>query len=359
MDGYAFEYKQSDTNAGTPTTFDEVGVSLAGHPFQGHVAQDQCVRITTGAKLPEDCDTVVIQENTTLTNEESRRRIQVHHLPAKGENVREIGSNIAAGDVICQAGTRIKPALLGLLASTGTNQISCVSPIKVAIFSTGDELVSPGAQPSEGQIFDANGYLLESMLDSPNIEVTNLGIVADTPEAVRAAMKVGMQADLVMSSGGVSVGEADVVKQVLEELGELHMWKILMKPGKPLTFGQLDSGAYYFGLPGNPVSAMVTFAVFVVPALRKMLGVAAPEARVTTAISRDQLHKIPGRMEMQRGILAQESDGTRVVSTTGLQDSHILTSMAKANCFVRLPIESAGVEKGETVEVLPFEELLL
>jgi len=359
MDGYAFNYSNTPKAVDGVVTFNEIGVSLAGHPYTGQVNAGECVRITTGAMLPDDCNTVVIRENTGKAQLADGTGIVVNRLPAEGENVREIGCNIASGESLCGAGTRIQPALLGLIASTGVTHVPCVRPIKVTVFSTGDELVLPGEQPAVGQIFDANGYLLKSMLQSPNIEVTDLGIVGDSISAVREAMQQGMQTDLVISSGGVSVGEADVVKQVLEELGEQHMWKIRMKPGKPLTFGTLESGTRYFGLPGNPVSAMVTFAVFVVPALRKLLGLPVLEPRITSAVCSDKLHKVPGRMELQRGILEHKDDGSCLVKTTGMQDSHILSSMAKANCYIRLPIESAGTESGETVEVIPFDELRL
>lgn len=357
MDGYAFRYEKSGKPAEHRVTLTEVGVSLAGHPYSGAVAEGQCVRITTGAKLPADCDTVVIQENTLKSGNEGETTIELTNLPAQGENVRPIGSNLNTGDVLCEPGSKISPALLGLIASTGLTEVSCIRPLKVAVFSTGDELVTPGQTLQEGQIYDANGYLLKSLLQSPCIEIIDLGIVADTVDDVRRVMQQAMQADVAVSSGGVSVGEADVVKQVLDEVGTLQMWKILMKPGRPLTFGTLESGTRYFGLPGNPVSAMVTFAVFLVPALHHMLGL-KPKAKVLIkAVSCDNLKKQAGRMELQRGILSQRPDGQWQVATTGLQDSHILASMAQANCFVRLPLESQGAAAGEAVDAIPFNSL--
>ncbi len=357
MDGYAFSLRKTNQNAEQPLTLTEVGVSLAGHPYDGDVAEGQCVRITTGAKLPADCDTVVIQENTERSVSGAQTTIRLTHLPAQGENVRPIGSNLDTGELLCEGGRKISPALLGLIASTGMTEVNCIRPLKVAVFSTGDELVSPGKTLQDGQIYDANRYLLNSLLQSTCIEVIDLGIVADTTEDVRRVMQQAMQADVTVSSGGVSVGEADVVKQVLDEVGKLQMWKILMKPGRPLTFGTLESGTRYFGLPGNPVSAMVTFAVFLLPALHHMLGLQPKATEVLKAVSCDNLKKQPGRMELQRGILNQSSDGQWQVATTGLQDSHILASMAQANCFVRLPLESAGVASGEQVDAIPFYSL--
>ncbi len=359
MDGYAFNSIVMDGNRTEPLTLLEVGVSLAGHPYKGSVATNQCVRITTGAKIPVGCDVVVIKENTSVVKSGSETLIEIKHLPKPGENVRAVGSNLATGDQLCERGSKIHPALLGLIASTGMTSISCIRPLKVAVFSTGDELVVPGEAAGDGQIYDANGYLLKSLLQSPCIEVTDLGIVADSTHAVREVMQKASQADIALSSGGVSVGEADVVKQVLEESGTLQMWKILMKPGRPLTFGTLDSGTRYFGLPGNPVSAMVTFAVFVVPAIRHMLGIKGQVTNTIRATCCDDLAKQPGRMELQRGILTLSDYGDWQVATTGLQDSHILASMAKANCFIRLAIESNGVTAGETVDVIPLDNFAI
>lgn len=359
MDGYAFNSAALTSVSAAPLKLLEAGVSLAGHPFTGNVTLNQCVRITTGAKMPADCDTVVIKENITVIESGGETRIEINHLPAPGDNVRAIGSNLARGDVLCERGSKIHPALLGLIASTGMVGIRSIRPLKVAVFSTGDELVVPGATAGDGQIYDANGYLLKSLLQSPCIEVTDLGIVADSSDAVREVMREASQADIALSSGGVSVGEADVVKQVLDEIGTLQMWKILMKPGRPLTFGTLDSGTRYFGLPGNPVSAMVTFAIFVVPAIRHMLGMPQQPTDILKAICCDDLAKQPGRMELQRGILTLRDDGRWQVATTGLQDSHILASMAKANCFIRLSIESSGAASGELVDVIPLQNFTI
>jgi molybdopterin molybdotransferase len=280
--------------------------------------------------------------------------ILIDSRAVKGDHVRPVGEDFCKGDTIIKANTQLTPAHIGLMASLGKGSISVYRRLKVAYFLTGDELRSIGEVLEPGQIYDSNSYTLSAMLDHPAIEVYDLGIVRDdkqvTLEILENASKL---ADIVITTGGVSVGEADYVKDALEALGDVSFWKVAMKPGRPLAFGKVGKAAF-FGLPGNPVSAMLTFYQFVLPALHKAMGielVLPPTFRVTCL---SMLKKRPGRVEYQRGILTRDQRGEIVVSNTGEQGSGILSSMARANCFIILPLESDGVIAGETVEVQPF-----
>lgn len=358
MDGYALAY---DANAHASAEREEIelleiGVSLAGHPFEKTVKAGECVRITTGAMLPAGSDTVVIEEDTRRQQREQETLIRLHQYPDKGDFVRAPGSNISLDQPLCAPGDTISAALAGLFAASGVAELKVAAPLTVALMSTGDELKNPGQALDNGQIYDANRYFLQSLLKSPNINIIDLGIVADDKSALLAALDQARTADVLISSGGVSVGEADHLKDVLQTSGSMHLWKVKMKPGKPLTFGVLGEDTVFFGLPGNPVSAMVTFCVFVVPALEKMLGKSRRSIQTLRAKNLNTLSKQAGRMELQRGMLSFEGEEGAVVASTGNQDSHILASMAKANCFIKLPIESTGSAEGEWVDVLPLEQ---
>jgi len=351
MDGYAFKHAQGEV------ALTIIGSSLAGHPFNGDIPDNSCVRITTGACVPDDADTVVMQENTTV----SSGILHINELPEHGFNVRDIGSDHAAGALLLSAGTELKAPEIALLASHGFNKVTVRKPLAVSVISTGDELhdarTNPGAELEHGGIYDANRALIINMLQSPAVQCTDSGICADSLEAITAAFDQSAGADLVISTGGVSVGDADFVRDALAKTGELAMWKIAMKPGRPLTFGKLNSGAVFFGLPGNPVSAAVTCLFFVKPALRRMQGLRSKKLITIEARMDSNLRKLPGRIEYQRGVLSgNAADGYRV-STTGLQDSHVLTSLQKANCFIELPLNSRGADVGSTVTVLPFSAI--
>ena len=349
MDGYAV--RAADLPAAGETTLAVAGKSMAGAPFAGEVGPGQAVRIMTGAVMPAGADTVIMQEHVQQADDGSVR-IGAGHKP--GRNVRHAGEDIRRGDTVLRRGTRLGPAELGVLASIGVPEVSVFRRVRVAFFSTGDELRPVGSPLGPGQIHDSNRYTLYGMLTRLGVEVLDLGAIPDdlhaTRETVAAAARAG---DVIITAGGVSVGEADYVTRILRELGKLDFWRMAMKPGKPLAVGRVDR-ALFFGLPGNPVSAMVTFMQFVQPALRVLSGEPPRKPLLLRARCSGGLKKRPGRLEFQRAIIASAPEGALTVTATGGQDSHLLTSMSRANCFVILPAESAGVADGDEVLVQPF-----
>ncbi|MFQ5643374.1 MAG: gephyrin-like molybdotransferase Glp [Thiogranum sp.] len=352
MDGYAL--RSQDCATGTQADLTVIGASFAGAPFDGEVTAGQCVRIMTGAVMPDGADSVIMQEH--VRREADRITLDPKGVAA-GQHVRYAGEDTRCGDTVLAHGTKLGATEAGLLASVGIAEVSVTRRLRVAYFSTGDELVSIGTPLAAGQIYDSNRYALHGMLDKPAIESYDLGVIPDQRTAVREAFREAAEiADLVLTSGGVSVGEADYVTETLEELGEINFWRMAMKPGKPLAFGKLDNAAF-FGLPGNPVSAMVTFYQFVLPAIRKMTGENPRGPLLVQARCSVDLKKAPGRMEFQRGIMQMQQDGSLSVSSTGMQGSHLLTSMSRANCFIHLPAESTGARAGEWVSVQPFTDL--
>lgn len=351
MDGYAIS--SQDLPADGSKQLQIVGTAFAGKPFGEKVHPGQAVRIMTGAMVPEGADTVIMQEQTERDGD--NLTIQSGHKP--GENVRQIGEDIAKGSVVLAAGMKIRGPELGLLASLGIAEVMVKRRLRVATFSTGDELCSIGETPHAGQIFDSNRYSLYGMLRALNVEHIDMGVVRDDPDAIRNAFITASEiADVLITSGGVSVGDADYVKQTLEQLGQINFWKIKMKPGKPLAFGQLKQ-AVFFGLPGNPVSVMATFYQIVQPSIRYLMGQDTSVPIRLKARTAERLKKRPGRQDFQRGILDQNEQGELMVRSTGNQGSHILSSMSQANCFIVLPAESGPVEADEVVEVEPFEGL--
>ncbi|RMG56176.1 MAG: molybdopterin molybdenumtransferase MoeA [Gammaproteobacteria bacterium] len=350
MDGYALRAADLGTDG---TRLRVVGRSMAGAPFEGRVGAGEAVRIMTGAVVPEGADTVVMQEQTEREGDE----VVIRGNHREGANIRHPGEDMRAGSTVLEAGRQLNAADVGLLASLGIAEVTVYRRPRVAFFSTGDELRGIGEPLGEGDIYDSNRYTLDALLARLPVERLDMGVIPDDLEAVRKAFReAAAVADLVLTTGGVSVGEADYIKTVLEELGQIGFWRIAMKPGKPLAFGNLGQ-AHFFGLPGNPVSTMATFVLFVRPALQRMMG-RSPEAplRLRARVLND-LRKSPGRKDHQRGILRQEG-GELVVETTGLQGSHVLSSMSRANCFIVLPRGSGPVASGEEVEVLPFFGLL-
>jgi molybdopterin molybdotransferase len=356
MDGYALNAADlpSSDDRDAMAELRIVGRVMAGEHFDGRLQPGQCVRIMTGAPIPAGADTVVMQEHAQRSDD----RIRIASGHRAGQNVRQAGEDLAKGAVALTVGTRLKPADLGLLASLGIAEVPVRRRPRVAFFSTGDELRSLGEVLEPGQIYDSNRYTLYGMLTRLGVEVLDMGIVRDRREDVRAALEQAAQiADVVITSGGVSVGEADFVKETLDELGQVGFWKIAMKPGRPLAFGRVGQ-ALFFGLPGNPVSVMVTFYQFVLPALLRLTGQTPPEPvrlRIPTA---DRLKKRPGRTEFQRGLLRTGADGELKVHSTGDQGSGILSSMSKGDCFILLPEDSDGAQPGDLVEVQPFAGLI-
>ncbi|TNF37062.1 MAG: molybdopterin molybdenumtransferase MoeA [Gammaproteobacteria bacterium] len=352
MDGYALN--SADLPQSGETQLTVIGKSFAGKPFDGVVRTGQAVRIMTGAVVPEGADTVIMQEHAQVKD----NRININSGHKKGQNVRYPGDDFATGDVIIKAGERLTPAKLGLLASVGVTEFSVVRTPVVAFFSTGDELKGVGQSLSPGDIYDSNRYILFGMLQTMGVNVIDMGVVPDIREQIELTLKEAAQcADVVITSGGASVGEADYIKLILDDIGQVGFWKIAMKPGKPLAFGHINN-ALFFGLPGNPVSAMATFYEFVQPALRLLEGESTSPGILLKAKCLSKLKKRPGRMDFQRGILSTDAQGELVVDSTGTQGSHMLSSMAKANCFIVLPREAGDIEAGSLVEVQLFNDLI-
>jgi molybdopterin molybdotransferase len=348
MDGYALRH--ADLAAGT-TQFSVAGHSLAGHPYAGALGPGECVRIMTGALIPAGCDTVVMQEQVSVDG--GNAFVAGSHKP--GENIRRAGEDLREGETALARGQLMGAAEMGLLASLGLARAPVFRKLRVAIFSTGDELLAPGAPAQPGRIYDSNRFSLRGMLgELGGIELIDLGAIADDRAAIKAALlDAASRADVVITSGGVSVGEADYIKQLLAEVGEVVFWKIAMKPGRPLAYGRIGQ-AHFFGLPGNPVAVMVTFRQFVADALRALMGRQPVPGFSFRAVCTDRIRKSPGRVEFQRGIVSQDAGGALSVRTTGAQGSGMLSSMSRANCFIVLPMDQGNVEPGSTVEVQLF-----
>lgn len=349
MDGYAV--RSADCAGNTDAELRVVGESFAGSPWTQALGAGEAIRIMTGAALPPGADSVIMQEQVERSGE--RIRFSGERLK-QGLNVRYPGEDIHAGEALLAAGKRLQAADIGLLASVGLNEVRVARRLRVAFLSTGDELRCVGEPLQPGQIYDSNRYLLHSLLQSAGIDAIDMGVIPDQRQAVREAfLQAAAMADVLITSGGVSVGEADFVKDTLDEVGQVDFWKIAIKPGKPLAFGSLGE-CVFFGLPGNPVSVMATFYQFALPALRKMAG-ESPRAPLSLRVPcAEPLRKTAGRMEFQRGRLERDAQGQWVVHSTGLQGSHVLSSMSKADCFILLPADSDGAEAGDLVEVQPF-----
>ena len=355
MDGYAVRF--ADLKSEGETLLKRAGESFAGKPWLGTIAAGECVRIFTGGVMPQGADTVVMQERAS----EDTKGVHIAQGAVRkaGENRRFAGEDLKSGQVVFRAGQRVRPAEQGMIASLGIGEVPVYRKLRVAFFSTGDELKSIGTPLAVGEIYDSNRYTLHGMLTRLGCEVIDMGVVEDAPEKLEHAFVTAADsADVVITSGGVSVGEADYVKKLLDKLGEVVFWKIAMKPGRPLAYGKVRN-AHFFGLPGNPVSVMVTFYEFVRDALLILQGqretAALPMFKVPLSAP---IRKVPGRTEFQRGILSADGNGGWTVRTTGDQGSGILSSMSQANCFIVLESTVGNIAAGELVDVQLLEGLI-
>ena len=352
MDGYAVHFASLAADGETRLTV--VGTAFAGNAFSGLVGKGQAVRIMTGAVLPAGADTVVVQEVTRVED-------GVVIVPAGqklGQNTRRAGEDLERGAVALAAGKQVGAAELGLIASLGIAEVEVRRRLRVAFFSTGDELASLGTPLAPGQIYDSNRYTLHALLTQLGADIIDLGVVPDVPAALEATLNEAAQvADAIITTGGVSVGEADFVREILARLGEVKFWKLNIKPGRPMAFGKVGK-AWLFGLPGNPVAVMVSYTQFALDALLRLAGRdPLPERPLLTVLAANAIRKQPGRREYLRGTVAAV-DGRWQVKTTGNQGSGVLRSMSEANCFVVLPEDCAGVQPGDAVQVQLFAGLL-
>jgi molybdopterin molybdotransferase len=356
MDGYAL--RGSDLPADAPARLRVIGTAYAGRAFAGRVQPGECVRIMTGAVMPAGCDSVVPQEFVSVDGD---TMVIAPGTIRAGDNRRLAGEDLKAGSAALRAGKIVRPADLGLLASLGVAEVPVQRRLRVAFFSTGDELRSIGQPLDDGCVYDSNRYTIYGMLQRLGCDLIDMGVVRDDPQALEQALRDACEnADAIITSGGVSVGAADYTRQIMARLGDVTFWKIGMRPGRPLAFGRIASNgrsAFLFGLPGNPVAVMVSFYFFAREALLRMMGAEAP-LELVRARSAATIRKKPGRTEYQRGILARGADGQPTVTITGAQGSGILRSMSEANCMVVLHDEQGTVQAGDMVDVLLFEGLV-
>jgi molybdopterin molybdotransferase len=351
MDGYAV--RSADISGDPPYELRIVGQSLAGHPFAQRPADHEAIRIFTGAAMPQGTDAVVIQEDCTATGERVRINVPVN----TGDNVRNEGHDVRQGDLIVRCGKQLNPFSIGWLAASGHEAVEVFTRPRVAIFSTGDELQEPGSALGPGQIYESNRHMLRALLQHLPVDIIDLGRIADDPEeTLHALLQASKQADAMITTGGVSVGEADFVADAVESLGSLEIWRMNIKPGKPFAFGRIES-CLFFGLPGNPVSAAVTFMMIARPALVRLCGAELEAAPSALARLADPISHKPGREEFQRGRMWVGESGT-AVSVTGDQSSNRLATFDKANCLIRIPKEVGHFQPGDVVEVLPLFGLI-
>ncbi len=350
MDGYALRHKDLTE---TPT-FKCIGKSFAGNAFSGHINKGECVRIMTGAELPEGADTVIMQENTEVESDSVKFIVSVE----KGEAVRPKGDDIKQGASVLQSGRKLSPIDIGLLASLGHDKVDVFRKVRVALFSTGDELLAVGEAARSDRIFDTNRPMLKAMLKTLGAEVIDFGIIPDDRALIqRTFERADKEADCVITSGGVSVGEADYTKEVLDEYGSIDFWKLAIKPGKPLAFGRLKNSVF-FGLPGNPVSSAVTFDQIAAPTLTCMAGQLSVSRIQFQATANSVFKKRPGRADYQRAVYYTNEDGLLCVKSAGSQSSGVLSCFSDSNCYALIEQERGRVEIGETLTVLPFSSLI-
>ena len=351
MDGYAFNSADIQTSS-----FDLIqsGTSWAGRPFDGGILRGQCIRIFTGAVIPKDADSVIMQELVEVNDD-------IIHFPENTQakqNIRYVGEDVQQQDCLLTAAKQLTAVDLGLLASAGLYDLRVKRKIRIAFFSTGDELRAIGKPLAEGQIYDSNRYLLTALLIDPCYEVTDLGVIADDKTQIKQCLLTAASShDVIISTGGASVGDADYIKEILDEIAQVNFWKLAIKPGKPLAFGRIQQ-CYFFGLPGNPVSVLATYQQIVTPALRQLTGLTNNTPLRFNALCKNKLFKRAGRQEFQRGILSQTDSGEFEVISSGKQGSNILSASSRANCYIVLAREQTNVDIGEQVLVEPFNLFL-
>ncbi len=350
MDGYAVRCEDLIDN----NQLELVGTALAGLPFKNKVLAGQCIRIMTGAVIPQGTDSVVMQENTDAKSDS----VIFRQIPEYGNSVRKAGEDIQQGTVVVTKGTKLTPAYLALIASVGIAEVSVIRHIKVGLIATGDELTPPGQPLSDGAIYESNRYALSALLKTFPVVLFDFGIVKDNKEDLKAVFEqAGNHCDLVLSCGGVSVGDADYVKEILDDLGSINFWKVAIKPGKPFAFGQLKGqlgNAWFCGLPGNPVSSYVTFEQLVTPVLQKLSGQTFLPTPHFVAKAACLIKKRPGRADYQRGLFYRDEQGELWVKPNGKQGSGIMSSIANANCYMVLEQDAGDVQQGEAVNIQPF-----
>jgi molybdopterin molybdotransferase len=346
MDGYALNIKNLEKNK---YSLKEQGISLAGQAYDKKLKDKETIRVMTGAVIPNNADAVIMKEMVDIEGD----IILFPNFIQKNQNIRNIGEDIKKGDIVIKKGRQINYVDLGILSSLGIGKIDVFRKPIISFFSTGDELISINKKLKKGLIYDSNRYLLFGLLSELPVQIKDMGVVKDNEEIlVKKLKECAKVSDIIITTGGVSVGDADYIKSALKKVGKVNFWKIAIKPGRPLAYGKINN-ASFFGLPGNPVSAAVTFQIFIIPAIKKMFQMIASSKLTIKAQVKSALSKKKGRVEYKRGLLEQK-DGVNTVNTTGLQGSNILSSLSKANCYIRLSSETEKIKKGDTVEVIPF-----
>ncbi|MGR9085767.1 MAG: molybdopterin molybdotransferase MoeA [Gammaproteobacteria bacterium] len=350
MDGYAL--RSSDIKRDEPFSLHLAGKSWAGKPYQGQLSAGQCIRIFTGAVVPLQADSIVMQELAETDGPNIRFPANL----AARQHIREAGEDIRRHELLAAGSKKLRAMDLALLAAAGIYEVTVKRRIRIAYFSTGDELCAVGRTLESGKIYDSNRYSLGGLLTDPCYRVADMGRIADDREMLeRCVLDAANHCDVIITTGGASVGEADFIKEILERCGKIGFWKIAVKPGKPLAFGKIRQ-SLFFGLSGNPVSVFVSFRQIVEPALMRLSGTSAASRLRLKAVCTSRLKKQAGRQEFQRGILTQDENGEFLVESSGSQGANILSSMSRSQCYIVLPPDCEGIEPGETVTVEPFGE---
>jgi molybdopterin molybdotransferase len=347
MDGYAV--CMDITNSNNKYTFRCVGESFAGRPYNKNVKINEAVKVMTGGMVPKNCNAVVMKELVKNIDD----KIVINANIFKDQNIRFPGEDIKKNATVLLKGKQIDDIDMGVLASLGKVKIPVYSKPVIGFFSTGDELVSIDTKIKKTQVYDSNRYLLHGLLQKYPIKIKDFGVVKDKLISVeKKLVQASNECDLLLTTGGVSVGDADFIKNALEKLGKVNFWKIAVKPGRPLAFGKIKK-CFFFGLPGNPVSVVVTFNLFVTAAIRKITGQKNSVSLTLTAKLQSEIKKRKGRKEYKRGILTV-NNGEFFVKSSGAQGSNILSSLKDANCYIELAENIDKIKEGENVKVIPF-----